>query len=43
MVMMSYVLLAWRQRQKEDDSTLGDLFLMMNAVLPDITVAQALS
>lgn len=43
LVMTSYDLLAWRQRQNEDDRTLGDLFFMMNAALPDIAVAQALS
>ncbi|ARY93007.1 transposase [Lacticaseibacillus casei] len=42
MVMTSYDLLAWRQRQNEDERTLGDLFFTMNKALPDIAVAQAI-
>lgn len=39
---MAYDLLAWQERQAKDDRTLGDLFYLMNAAMPDIALTDAL-
>ena len=41
-VMIAYNLLAWQERQNEDDRTIGDLFFIMNEAMPDIELSQAL-
>lgn len=41
-VMMTYDLLAWQERQNQDDRTIGDLFFIMNEAMPDIELSQAL-
>lgn len=42
-VMVTYDILAWRQRQCVDERTLGDLFYTLGDPLPDIAVTQALA
>lgn len=37
-----YDLLAWQERQNNDDKTLGDLFYLMSDSLPDIKFINAL-
>ncbi len=39
---LTYLFLAWQERQAQDDRTLGDLFYLMNAALPEIKFIEAL-
>ena len=39
---LTYLFLAWQERQAKDDRTLGDLFYLMNAALPEIKFIEAL-
>ena len=39
---LTYDLLAWQERLNTDDRTMGDLFYLMNAALPDLAFEEAL-
>lgn len=39
---LTYLFLAWQERQVKDDRTLGDLFYLMNEALPEIKFIEAL-
>ena len=39
---LTFILLAWQERQSKDDRTLGDLFYLMNDALPEIKFIEAL-
>ena len=39
---LTYLFLAWQERQAQNDRTLGDLFYLMNAALPEIKFIEAL-
>lgn len=42
MVMMTYDLLAWQERQERDDRTIGDLFYIMGEAMPDLNITEVL-
>ncbi|WP_267202689.1 transposase, partial [Limosilactobacillus kribbianus] len=41
-VMMTYDLLAWEERQEQDERTIGDLFYIMSAAMPDLNLTDIL-
>ena len=41
-VMMTYDLLAWQERQEKDERTIGDLFYIMGEAMPDLSLTDVL-